>query len=269
MPALDVRTLTYPAGDPAWVPFTYNVPDTVFTAAGQTAAPRVVISGEQHFICTHITATVNGLAPAAGSFRALVRRNLDQFSNQAMDVSLLFGTGLRPHYLAAPFINTPSTNLGADLLSGAAGTVALQFHGIQVNSKELEMVRAGVPSLFLPNGYAVSFFAYDVTRQYVASEREKMQIKTPGEYDFLLTEVNSFSTGQFASRLSWSGDVALDDNLTPGAGYFGTAQFPGYLNPIFVPATATLTGDNKDTSAAANLIEMSWAGVRYPHGLKV
>jgi hypothetical protein len=263
-PALDVRTLTYPAGDPAWVPYTYNVPDVVFTLAGQTASPRVSISGEQHFICTHLTAQVT-----AGTFRALIRRNLDSFSNQAIDASLMFGTGLRPYYLAAPFINTPSTNLGADLVAGGAQTVSLQFHGIQINTKDLELVRAGVPSLFLPNGYAISFFAYDVVRLYAASEREKMQIKTPGEYDFLLTELNTLSTGPYSSRMSWSGDVSLDDTLTPAAGYFGNAQFPGFVNPIFVPATSTLTGDNKDLSLAPNTIEQVWAGVRYPHGLKV
>jgi hypothetical protein len=246
------------------------MPDVVFTGAGQTLGvgqgtpSRVSVSGEQHFICTHMTAQVT-----AGTFRAMVRRNLDSFSNRDVDASLLFGTGLRPYYLAAPFICTPSTNLGVDLISGAAQTVSIQFHGIQVNTKDLELVRAGVPSLFLANGYAISFFVYDVVRPYTASEREKMQIKTPSEYDFLLTEVNALSTGAFSTRLSWSGDVSLDDNLTPGAGLFGNAQFPGYVHPTFIPATATLTADNADTSAAPNTIETAWAGVRYPHGLKV
>jgi hypothetical protein len=96
-----------------------------------------------------------------------------------------------------------------------------------------------------------------------------MQLKTPAEYDFLATELNALSTGIFSSRISWSGDVALDDNLTPNVGYFGVAQFPGYINPTFVPATATLTADNKDTSTVANFLEIVWAGVRYPQGLKV
>jgi len=253
-----MKNVNFPI-DAKWKPWTYSIPVQTFTGAATPAilSPRVTLDATTWFVCTHATLV-------GGAIRALIRRNTDSFSNQALHSSMLFGTNLRPYYFPAPIFCGPSAEFGLDMTNaaGAASTVRVQFHGIMVDGTR-ETVKAGVGPLATANGFA-EFYGYGMTRAYTANEREKMTQKLTGDFDFLLWELMAFSTGAFDSQFSTSGDVHFDDNLIPNLGRFGTAEYPGFRQGWFMPGSSTAILDIQDTSGAPNALEIGLMGVRFP-----
>jgi hypothetical protein len=79
--------------------------------------------------------------------------------------------------------------------------------------------------------------------------------------DFLLTGLVAQSTGTFLSRLNatWEGNY-LDNGKCRSANLWGTAQYPTWIRPKFIPANSTLAFELTDVSGSGNTIRITLLG---------
>jgi hypothetical protein len=242
----------YPATD-SWLHYTYSSPIT-FTAAGEKSSPQLSLDGMSWFLCLALYATFSG------TWTTLLRKNSKSYSNNPINNVNLWGTRQLPHWLPQPILMPPSEAFYIDAVNGttAANALQLSFLGIKVyhqgDGAALLRKMADGRLLAAPQ----EFYAYASDKTLSASQRTPVSFQTNAGGDFIARNLIANSTGQFQARISDSGGTRgfWDDNLLNRDNLFGTAQYPGEIHPRRIKSNATVTYDVKDTSIAANTVQI-------------